>query len=191
MSRAAFRRLDFSSSIRSCAANFAVFPMKLPLRVLVLCTANSARSQIAEALLRDRGAGRVEVMSAGTEPAEDVNPGALRVLAKHDLLAPGSSPKSIAEVWGAGFDVVITVCDQAREACPLVLGPTVVAHWGVEDPVGASHEAAAFEQAFEILSQRVDALLSLRLVALEPTQFERELDRIGSVGLSSGRGTEA
>ncbi len=155
--------------------------MRLPIRVLVICSANSARSQIAEALFRARGATRIVVESSGTTPAEQVNPGALRVLAAHGVRADGQRPKQIGEVLGRGWDVVITVCDQAAEACPVLPDATLSAHWGVADPAGALDEDA-FEQTFQILSRRVDALLSLPLERLDGGQLRGELRRIGNEG---------
>lgn len=154
--------------------------MELPLRVLVLCTANSARSQIAQALFSRRGRGRIEVESAGTTPAPEVNPGALRVLADHGIDAEGQRPKAVEDVMDEGWDVVITVCDQAKEACPVLPGVAVAAHWGVTDPVGAVDQRMAFERAFEVLGGRVDDFLALPLEALSPDALKEELDRIGS-----------
>ncbi len=153
--------------------------MKLPLRVLVLCMANSARSQIAEALLRERGSSCVEVESAGVTPAALVNLGALRVLAVHGISVVSHRPKRIEEVLSSGWDVVITVCDQARQACPVFPEATLTAHWGVEDPVGAPNEVQAFEEVFQRLSRRIDDFLSLSLDTLNPELLRIELDRIG------------
>ena len=87
-----------------------------PFRVLVLCTGNSARSQIAEALLATRGAGRVEAVSAGSRPAARVNPYAVEVLREHGIAWEGRTPKGIDGVAGERVDLVITVCDNARDA---------------------------------------------------------------------------
>jgi arsenate reductase (thioredoxin) len=155
--------------------------MELPLRVLVLCTANSARSQIAQALFSLRGGGRIDVESAGTTPAAEVNPGALRVLADHGIPTEAQRPKGVDDVAGLGWDVVITVCDQAKEACPILPGVPVSAHWGVPDPVGAVDEVEAFERAFEVLGRRVDDFLALPLETLSRDALKEALDRIGSV----------
>ena len=154
--------------------------MRLPIRVLVLCTANSARSQLAEALLRDRGQGRVDVESAGATPAESVHPGAIRVLSEHAVPIRDQRPKRTEEVLGLGWDVVITVCDQAREACPVLPEATLSVHWSVEDPARAPGEAAAFEKAYEDLGRRVDELLKLSIEALDPQDLKKELDRLGA-----------
>ena len=143
--------------------------MRLPIRLLILCTANSARSQIAQAILNARGAGRVVAESAGAKPAERVHPGALRVLAAHGLEADRQRPKRTEEVLGLGWDVVLTVCDLAKEACPVLPEATLTAHWGVADPAGAPNEPRAFQEAYEVLD----------LAAVSPQELEDELNRIG------------
>ncbi len=145
-------------------------------RVLVLCTGNSARSQIGEALLATRGAarqaGRVEAESAGSRPAPRVNPYAIETLASHGISWGGGSPKHIDDVAKHHFDLVITVCDNARDACPFFPGANAQVHWGLPDPADAeSPELArrAFGMTFDSLSARVDALLALPLESLSPS----------------------
>ena len=104
-----------------------------PIRVLFVCTHNSARSQIAEALLRDYGGADFEVSSAGTEVTQ-VNPYAIRVLADHGIDWPGARSKSITEFLDQRFDYVITVCDRARATCPVFPGSENTLHWGLDDP---------------------------------------------------------
>lgn len=155
---------------------------RTPIRVLVLCTANSARSQIAEALLRHSGRGRVEAASAGARPADRVHPAALGVLAAHGVPVSGRGPRASGDLLGERWDIVITVCDQAREACPVLPGATVSAHWGMPDParaVGAG-EAGAFDEAFRTLRHRIDAFLALPLEELDPAALTRALAGIGS-----------
>ena len=139
-------------------------------RVLVLCTGNSARSQIAEALLAMRGAGRIEAVSAGTRPAERVNPRAVDVLRERGIVWEGRVPKHVDDVAGGRYDLVITVCDDARETCPYLpdAGPQV--HWGLPDPAAARPEDArrAFGETYDALARRVEALLALPLERLEP-----------------------
>ena len=153
-----------------------------PLRVLVLCTANSARSQIAEALLRHCGAGHVEAGSAGAAPAGRVCPSALGVLERHGVPVEGLGPKATGELLGREWDVVITVCDRARDACPVLPRATVSAHWGMPDParVTGPGEAAAFEEAFRTLRRRIDAFLALRLEEMDPAALGEALTVIGS-----------
>jgi len=156
-----------------------------PFRVLVLCTGNSARSQIGEALLAvrgaARGAGRVEAESAGSRPAPKVNPYAVEVLATEGIAWEGRVPKTIDEVAGQRFDLVITVCDNARDACPFFAGASAQVHWGLPDPADeATPEAArrAFRETFAALSARVDALLSLPLETLDAASLADAATRI-------------
>jgi len=104
-----------------------------PIRVLFVCTGNSARSQIAEALLRDFGGADFEVFSAGTEP-KGVNPFTIRVLAEIDIDWSGARAKSVTEFLSQPFDYVITVCDRARQTCPVFPGNHNTLHWGLDDP---------------------------------------------------------
>jgi arsenate reductase len=104
-----------------------------PIRVLFVCTGNSARSQIAEALLRDFGGADFEVYSAGTEP-KGVNPYTVRALAEIDIDWSGARAKSVTEFLGRPFDYVITVCDRARQSCPVFPGNHNTLHWGLDDP---------------------------------------------------------
>ncbi len=104
-----------------------------PIRVLFVCTHNSARSQIAEALLQHYGGGDFEVHSAGTE-ATRVNPFAIRVLAEQGIDWSAARSKVIDEFLDQTFDYVITVCDRARETCPVFPGSTNTLHWGLDDP---------------------------------------------------------
>jgi arsenate reductase len=138
--------------------------------VLVLCTGNSARSQIAEALLSSRGAGRIAVESAGSRPAPRANPLAIRVLAEHGVDWRGKEPRGLDAVADRRWDLVITVCDNARDACPVLPGQPAMAHWGMEDPAEATgsddERMAAFRAAYDLISERVDALLALPLETL-------------------------
>lgn len=111
---------------------------KPPFKVLILCTGNSARSILGEYLLRAKGHGRFEVYSAGSHPTGRVNPLAVRVLReKYGVDASGARSKSWDELKDVKFDFVITVCDNAREACPVWPGQPVIAHWGSPDPAAA------------------------------------------------------
>ena len=129
-----------------------------PIRVLFVCTGNSARSIMAEALLRQKGGDRFEVASAGTEP-KGLNPLTLQVLADVGIDASWARSKSVAEFAGQTFDYVITVCDQARQTCPVFPGVHESLHWGYEDPAAAegTHEQriAAFRRVFTQLGERI------------------------------------
>jgi arsenate reductase len=107
--------------------------MSAPIRVLFVCTGNSARSQIAEALLSDFGGADFETYSAGTNPGV-VNPFAVRVLAEIGIDWSGARSKSVTEYLGQSFDYVVTVCDRARQTCPVFPGNHNTLHWGLDDP---------------------------------------------------------
>ncbi len=107
--------------------------MEQPTRVLILCTGNSARSQMAEGLLRHDGGGRFEVFSAGTKPSQ-VRPEAIAVMRELGIDISSHRSKSVDEFSGQEFDYVITVCDNANESCPVFPGRTRRVHWGFEDP---------------------------------------------------------
>lgn len=145
-----------------------------PFRILVLCTGNSARSQIAEALLTTRGAGRVEARSAGSKPAQRVNPYAVEVLRRHGITWEGREPASIDSLAGEHFDLVITVCDSARDACPFFPGARTQVHWGLPDPAEHTEPDAArraFAETYDVLERRIAALLALPLESLEPAEL--------------------
>ena len=129
-----------------------------PIRVLFVCTGNSARSVMAEALLRHHGGDRFEVYSAGTIP-KGINPLTLRVLADAGIDASGARSKSVDEFLGQSFDYVVTVCDQARQVCPVFPGVHESLHWGYEDPAEASgseeERLAVFRRVFIQIGERV------------------------------------
>ncbi len=126
-----------------------------PFKVLILCTGNSARSIFGEYLLRAKGAGRFETSSAGSHPTGRVNPLAVRVLQeRYGLDAGGARSKSWDEFKGVNFDFVITVCDRARESCPIWPGQPVVGHWGSPDPAAVQGTEAEKYRAFvDVASQ--------------------------------------
>lgn len=129
-----------------------------PIRVLFVCTGNSARSIMAEALLRRHGGDRFEVFSAGTEP-RGVNPLTVRVLEDAGMDISWARSKSVQEFIGQPFDYVITVCDQARQSCPVFPGVHGSLHWGYEDPAEATgteeERLAVFRRVFTALGERV------------------------------------
>lgn len=145
-----------------------------PIRVLFVCTGNSARSVMAEALLRHLGGDAFEVHSAGTEP-KGINPLTLRVLADAGIDASWARSKSVAEYLGQRFDYVVTVCDQARQSCPVFPGNHASLHWGYEDPAEATgtdeERLAVFRRVFIKLSERIRLFIPLaaRASTLTPT----------------------
>jgi arsenate reductase (thioredoxin) len=128
------------------------------LRVLFVCTHNSARSQMAEGFLREYGGDRFEVFSAGTE-ATAVRPEAIRAMAEVGIDISGHVSKTVDHYLGQSFAWVITVCDQAREACPIFPGATETAHWGFDDPSAATGDElarmAVFRRVRDEIARRV------------------------------------
>ena len=157
-----------------------------PLRVLFLCTGNSARSQIAEALLNHEAAGRFVAESAGSHPAPRVNPHAIRVLAEAGVPWAGHPPQGADALERERFDIVITVCDRAKEACPIFPGQPVQAHWGMPDPaeVEGSDDAKlnAFRETLRVLQRRVGLFLALPVESLEPLALQARIRRVAEEG---------
>jgi len=158
--------------------------------VLFLCTGNSARSILAEALLNHYGAGRFRAYSAGSHPAGKVNPFAIELLRQNKLPVEGLRSKSWDEFAAPGaprLDFVFTVCDQAAgEACPFWPGQPMTAHWGVEDPAAVQgtddEKRRAFLAAFRVLGARVRLFASLRPELLERTALQAKVREIGKAG---------
>jgi arsenate reductase len=149
-----------------------------PYKVLILCTGNSARSIIGEYLLNAKGKGRFEASSAGARPAGAANPLALWVLRdRYGIDASGARSKSWDEFKDARFDFVITVCDNARETCPVWPGQPVLAHWGSPDPAafkGTDKERRwMFVQVASQIARRIDLLCALPDPELKKLQIER------------------
>lgn len=142
-------------------------------RVLVLCTGNSCRSVMAEALINHYGAGKFEAVSAGSSPAGYVHPKSIETLERHGIDAGSPYSKSWDEFEGQSFDLVITVCDAAAaESCPVFLGKSDKLHWSTPDPAKASGSEeeinAAFDHAFTMLKTRIEDLIRDRLHAPSP-----------------------
>lgn len=148
-----------------------------PLRVLVICTGNSARSILGEALLRHLGQGRLEAHSAGTRP-KGVNPLTLRALIEAGVPTGGLASTPVTAYLGDAFDYVITVCDDAREACPVFPGARATLHWGLPDPAaveGTEHERlAAFRATLGAFEDRARGFppIAARLAARKPMEGE-------------------
>ena len=160
-----------------------------PFNVLFLCTANSARSIMAEAILNNVGTGKFRAFSAGSHPKGQINPHALQLLASlgHDVSALRS--KSWSEFAGSGaplLDFVFTVCDNAAgETCPVWPGQPMTAHWGVPDPALASGSPAqialAFKDAYRMLSARIGMFAALPLRSLDRSSLQKKLREIGQL----------
>jgi arsenate reductase len=155
--------------------------------VLFLCTGNSARSILAEAILNKKGRGRFTAYSAGSHPSGAVRPEALKQIELAGISTEGLRSKSWDEFAAPGapeMHFVFTVCDDAaHEVCPLWPGHPMTAHWGISDPAavrGTPEEIArAFREAFSILDRRIRLFLALPLATLDRLAMQRELEGIG------------
>ncbi len=163
--------------------------MTRPFSVLVLCTGNSARSILGEAILGTLGQGRIVSYSAGSKPKGVPHPGALRLLQRKGIDIATFRSKSWNEFTGVDappIDLAITVCGNAAgEACPVFMGAPLKAHWGLPDPAdveGSDAEVdAAFEQTWRWLEMRVRALLALPFETMERAELVKELAQIGQM----------
>ncbi len=155
--------------------------------VLFLCTGNSARSILGEAILNRHGAGRFRAHSAGSFPTGQVNSHAIQLLQSLGYPVEGLRSKSWDEFAGPAapvLDFVFTVCDSAaKEACPLWPGQPMTAHWGIPDPAVVNGTDAerhlAFAETYRMLSHRIDAFLNLPIAALESMTLQRRVREIG------------
>ena len=157
--------------------------MKPPIRILFLCTGNSCRSIIAEALANEIGQGRLLAYSAGSFPTGKVNDNAVAVLQRHGIDVGTPSSQSWNDYDGVELDMTVTVCDAAAgESCPVWLGHTIKAHWGVPDPahVTGSPEviAHAFERTYEEMKRRIEALLALPLEDMSSAELSASMGDI-------------
>ena len=158
-----------------------------PYQILILCTGNSARSIMAEAIINTLGAGRFVAHSAGSQPAGRVHPLALEKLSAIGYPTAQLRSKSwdeFAATDAPKMDFIITVCDNAAgEVCPFWPGQPISAHWGFPDPAAVqgseAEQRAAFEQVFQRITQRVRLLLNLPLASLDALAIRRELQNIG------------
>ncbi len=158
-----------------------------PYNVLFLCTGNSARSILAEALLNQRGKGQFRAFSAGSFPAGRVNPFALALLAESGFPVEQLRSKSWDEFAAPDaptIDFIFTVCDNAAgEVCPIWPGRPVTAHWGIPDPAAVegsdAEKRAAFMAAFGILERRINLLRGLPVASLDRLALNKQLSEIG------------
>lgn len=155
--------------------------------ILFLCTGNSARSVMAEAMMNHVGAGRFHAFSAGSHPTGRINPFAVELLQGAGLATQGLRSKGWEEFASPGapaMDFILTVCDNAAgEVCPIWPGKPITAHWGVADPaaVEGSDEAkrAAFREAARILRRRIELLVSLPIAKLDELSIQSKLREFG------------
>ena len=156
--------------------------------VLFLCTGNSARSILAEAILNKDGAGRFNAFSAGSFPKGQVHPEALRLLAGFGYPTGNFRSKSWEEFADTGappLDFVFTVCDNAAgETCPIWPGQPMTAHWGIEDPaaIEGERQPQAFRDAYYALQRRIGLFLSLPLESIDEMSLQSKLREIGRTG---------
>jgi len=161
--------------------------MKDTYNVLFLCTGNSARSIMAEAILNKRGAPKFKAFSAGSHPSGKVRPEALRELEAAHLPIDNARSKDWEEFAQPGapvMDFVFTMCDNAaKEVCPVWPGQPMTAHWGIPDPASVEGTPAevqrAFRDAFVSLDRRIGLFVSLPMGSLDRLAIQREIDRIG------------
>jgi arsenate reductase (thioredoxin) len=156
--------------------------------VLVLCTGNSARSVLAEALINHLGAGKWQAYSAGSQPTGRVNPYALRTLAAHAIPMPAARSKSWDEFAlpdAPKMDLIVTVCDSAaNEACPIWPGAPLKAHWGLPDPAAAQGDAAltaAFDSAYALIHRRVAAFVAIDFDAHSAAEISTAVSAIAKI----------
>jgi arsenate reductase len=158
-----------------------------PLNVLFVCTGNTARSILAEAILNHYGAQRFRAFSAGSHPKGEVNPTAVLTLQRWNMDTSALRSKSWDEFAAPSaprLDFVFTVCDNAAgEVCPVWPGQPMTAHWGVPDPAAVTGDPQTVEKAFfdaaQILKRRIELMLALPMNALEKHRLKAELDAIG------------
>ncbi len=155
------------------------------LKVLILCTGNSCRSVLGEALINHLGGDRFQAFSAGSHPTGKVNANALATLARHGISTEGFSSQSWDEFDDKDIDIAITVCDSAAgEVCPVYLNNVIRAHWGLPDPahVTGSPEVieAAFEATYAALEKRIHQLLALPVETMSKPELTEALNKIGA-----------
>ena len=156
------------------------------LNILVICTGNSCRSIIGEALFNHLGKGRIKAFSAGSQPLGRLNAGAIALLQRHGIATEGFSSKSWEAFENQPIDIAITVCDNAAgETCPVYLRPTPKAHWGLSDPghvKGTDDEVkAAFEATYHAVERRINLMLALPLEDMSSEALVTELNAIGKL----------
>jgi arsenate reductase len=172
--------------------------MDRPFNVLFLCTGNSARSIMAEAILNKLGAGKFHAYSAGSQPKGEVNPRTIQLLDSLGYDTSGFRSKSwsqFAKPGAPALDFVFTVCDNAaEESCPVWPGQPMTAHWGIPDPAEArglpAEIALAFKDAYRMLHQRIAVFTALPLRSLDQLSLQSRLKEIGRMEGATGKVAE-
>lgn len=155
------------------------------LKILILCTGNSCRSVLGEALINHLAGDRLQAFSAGSRPLGKINANALATLKRNGIATEGFISQSWNEFADAGIDIAITVCDSAAgETCPVYLNSTVRGHWGLADPAhisGSEEEiAAAFQVTYNALKKRIEQLLALPFETMPAAELSQALNKIGA-----------
>ena len=155
-----------------------------PFRVLFVCTGNSARSQLAEALLHARGAGRFAAASAGSHPVGRVSRRAVAALSELGIDWSGRTPRGLAGLEREPWDLVITVCDSAKQVCPVFPGARARAHWNLPDPIdalGTEEEVReVFRHSRDTIAALIESLIALPVEALTPRDLAHRVQKIGA-----------
>jgi arsenate reductase (thioredoxin) len=155
-------------------------------RILFLCTGNSCRSQMAQVIMNRLGQGRFEALSAGAKPAGYVHPLAIQALQESKLPTEGLRSKSWEEFQGQPMDFVITVCDRAKESCPVWPGQPVSAHWGFKDPADATgtdeEKLREFRKIFGEIQARIRLFLALPFEKLSHLELQNQVRGLGQQG---------
>ena len=158
-------------------------------KVLFLCTSNSARSQMAEAILNHRGGDRFTAFSAGSDPAVMMNPYADKVMSDVGYDMKNKKPKSMNVFVDEDLDFVITLCDKMKENCPVFPGKPVLAHWGMPDPAdfegNEAEKEKAFKKAMMEISQRIGLFLNIPIEKLDRMALEKRVREIGTQNCDS------
>lgn len=155
-----------------------------PFRVLFVCTGNSARSQLAEAMLTARGAGRFAAASAGSHPVGRVSRRAVAVLGELGIDWTGHTPRGLAGLEREPWDLVITVCDSAQQVCPVFPGARAMAHWNLADPIDATGTEEEVREVFrrsrDTVAELIERLIALPVEALAPRVLAERVQEIGA-----------
>jgi arsenate reductase len=153
-------------------------------KVLFLCTSNSARSQMAEAILNHRGGDRFTAYSAGSEPADKIHPLALKAMTDAGIDISGKRTKSMNEFINRDLDFIITLCDKMKENCPVFPGKPILAHWGLPDPAdfdgGEAKKLQVFQRTMMEISQRISLFLNIPMEKLDRMAVEKKVREIGT-----------